>query len=65
MKLLSTKEAAYIIAEKTGKPLSVRQLQHEIALGNLIAQRIGQRSYAILQDDIDHYVRRQPGPQAK
>lgn len=65
MKLLSTKEAAAIISERTGKPISLRQVQHEISLGHLNAQRIGERSYIISEEDLDNYVRRHPGRPSK
>lgn len=65
MKLLSTKEAAVIIAERTGKPISVRQVQHEIKNGYIKAQRIGNLQYAIYESDLQNYVRRKTGSQPK
>lgn len=64
MKLLSTKEVAQIISETTGKPMSVRQVQHEILIGRLTAKKIG-HSYVIEQSALTHYVRRHPGRQGE
>lgn len=60
MKLFSTKEAAIYITEKTGKSISVRQVQHEIKIGNLPAKILG-RDYAIKESDLKRYHRRPTG----
>lgn len=62
--LLSTAQAAKLIAERTGKPLSQRQLQHEIQLGYLKAEKIA-GIYLIHPKDIERYQRRHRGVQAK
>ena len=64
MKLMSTKEVAQRIAEATGKPMSIRQVQHEILIGRLEATKIG-HSYVIEQQALGRYVRRHPGRQGK
>ena len=56
MKLLSSKEAAAIIAEKTGRPMSMRQVQQEIKDGHLKAEKIG-RIYFIKESALSHYER--------
>ena len=61
MKLLTTTEAAKIISELTGKPMSVRQVRHEILIGKLKAHKIG-HSYAIEEHVLKNYKRRHPGP---
>lgn len=61
MILLSTKQAAKFISETTGKPMSVRQIQHEILIGRLEAQKVG-HSYVVEQSALEHYARRRPGP---
>ncbi len=60
MKLLSTKEVAKYLSEMTGKPMSVRQVQHEIFIGRIIAKKIG-HSYVVEERHLKHYVRRPPG----
>jgi hypothetical protein len=60
MKLFNTKEAALFITKKTGKSMSVRQVQHEIKLGKLPAKIIG-RDYAIKENDLNRYQRRPTG----
>jgi len=61
MKYFSTKEVAEIITKKTGKPISMRQVQHEIKKGFIIADRIGKRIYIISEESIENYTRRKPG----
>jgi hypothetical protein len=64
MKLLTTHDVAAYITEKTGRPMSIRQVQHEIKIGKLKAEKIA-GTYLIKQHDLEHYHRRHPGPQAK
>ena len=63
-KLISTKEAAIIIQELTGKPISQRQLRHEIQRGHLKAHKIA-NTYLIEYSALVNYKRRQTGKPAK
>lgn len=64
MKLLTTREVAAYITEKTGRPMSDRQVRHEIQIGKLKAEKVA-GTYLLKQHDVDHYQRRHPGPQGK
>lgn len=64
MKLLTVSQAILIITERTGKPISPRQLQHEIALGKLKAEKVA-GTYFIKLKDIENYKRHHPGPRMK
>jgi hypothetical protein len=64
MKLLTTKQATVIIAEKTGHPMSARQVQREIQNGYIKAEKIG-GTYLIKESALSHYERRHPGVQGK
>lgn len=64
MKLLTTQQAADIITERTGKPMSVRQIQKEIKAGYIKAEKYG-RTYLIKESALNHYERRHPGVQGK
>lgn len=64
MKLLTTKDIARMIAEKTGHPISVRQVQKEIKAGYIKAEKIG-GTYLIKESALNHYERRHPGVQRK
>jgi len=64
MKFLTTIEAAAIIAERTGKPMSDRQIRHEIQIGKIKAEKIA-GTYLIKPKAINHYKRRHPGPKSK
>lgn len=61
LNLLTIREAVLIIEEKTGKPLSPRQLRHEIQLNRLKAVKMA-NTYFIDPGDLDKYTRRNPGP---
>lgn len=63
-KYITTKEAANLIAERTGKPLSQRQLRHEIQLGHLKAIKTA-NTYLIELAALENYSRRHPGKMAK
>ena len=63
-KLLTTKQAAEIIAERTGYPISVRMVQKEIKAGYIKAEKIG-GTYLIKESALNHYQRRHPGVQEK
>ena len=66
MKEYSVKQAAAIIAERSGYPLSPRQLRHEIQLGRCNAKRLGDSLHYILTDkDIANYKRRKTGKPPK
>jgi hypothetical protein len=64
MTLLTTKQVAVIIAERTGHPMSARQVQREIKNGYLKAEKIG-GTYLIKENALNHYERRHPGIQGK
>ncbi|VVC76014.1 hypothetical protein AQUSIP_13150 [Aquicella siphonis] len=64
MKLLTTHEVAAYITEKTGHPMSVRQVQHEIKIGKIKAEKIA-GTYLVKPQALEHYKRRHPGPRAK
>lgn len=64
MKYLTTKQVADIIAERTGHPISVRQVQKEIKNGYIKAELIG-GNYLIKESALNHYERRHPGVQGK
>jgi hypothetical protein len=64
MKLLTTKQVADIISERTGYPISVRQVQNEIKKGYIKAEKIG-GTYLIKESALKHYERRHPGVQGK
>jgi hypothetical protein len=60
IKFLTTKEAVKIIEQETNKPMSVRQLEHQIQLGLLKAQKIG-HVYLIDPNDLKNYKRNKVG----
>ncbi len=63
--LLTIKQAIILIEELTGKPISPRQLRHEIQVRRqLPAQKIA-NTYFIDPEDIKNYVRRPPGKPKK
>ncbi len=64
MKLLTTKQVAAIIAERTGHPISVRQVQKEIKSGHIKGEKIG-NTYMVKENALNHYERRHPGVQGK
>jgi len=64
MRLLSTKEVANIISERTGKEISPRQVQREIKSGYIKAEKIGGQ-YVIKESALNHYKRRHSGVQKK
>lgn len=64
MKLLTTKQAAEIISERSGYPMSPRQVQKEIKAGYIKAEKIG-GTYLIKESSLNHYERRHPGVQGK
>lgn len=64
MKLLTTKQVAEIIAQRTGHPVSARQIQNEIKAGYIKAEKIG-GVYLIKESALNNYERRHPGVQEK
>lgn len=60
MNLLTIKEAVLLIEERTGKPMSPRQLRHEIQQNRLKAVKKA-NTYFIEEKDLNSYVRRNPG----
>ncbi|HJY21810.1 MAG TPA: hypothetical protein VJ279_02925 [Hanamia sp.] len=64
MKLLTTRQVAELIAEKTGQPISVRQVQQEIKNGYIKAEKIA-GTYLVKESALNHYERRHPGVKAK
>lgn len=64
MNYLTTKQIAELVAERTGRPVSVRQIQREIKSGRIKAEKIGGQ-YLIRENALNHYERRHPGVQEK
>lgn len=64
MKLLTTKEIAEMITQRTGHSISIRQVQREIKEGYIKAEKIG-GTYLIKESALNHYERRHPGVQGK
>lgn len=62
MKLLTTHEIAAIISERTGYPMSVRQVQREIINGHIKAEKFG-HTYLAKESALNHYKRRHRGSQ--
>lgn len=58
--IFNAKEAAKLVAERTGKPFSVRTLQGEIKNGFLEGTLIG-HSYIVSLEAIERYQRRPVG----
>lgn len=64
MKLLTTKQVAEIITQRTGHSISVRQVQKEIKNGHIKGEKMG-NTYLIKENALNHYERRHPGVQGK
>jgi hypothetical protein len=64
MKLLTTRQVAEIITQRSGNPISIRQVQKEIKAGYIKADKIG-GTYLIKEAALNHYERRHPGVQGK
>jgi hypothetical protein len=60
MNLLTTKDVAQLIEEKTGFPMGVRQVQKEIKAGHLVGEKVG-NLYLVSQKELARYKRRKPG----
>lgn len=58
--LITTKQAALVIEQQTGKTMSIRQICREIKVGNLVAHKIA-NSYLIDPSDLKKYRRGKVG----
>ncbi len=64
VKLLTTKQVAEIISERSGYAMSTRQVQREIKEGYIKAEKIGD-TYMIKESALKNYQRRHRGVQGK
>jgi hypothetical protein len=64
VKLLTTRQVAEIISERSGYPMSARQVQREIKEGYIKAEKIS-GTYLVKESALNHYERRHRGVQGK